>query len=117
MAFTHCTSSLDLLYSRVYLSFGMGLNVEWDSDKAEQNERKHGVSFEEALTVLSDPLSAELPDPDHSEREVRMLLLGRAASGRYLIVSLTERGEAVRLISARLMTSRERRSYEQSLER
>jgi uncharacterized DUF497 family protein len=94
----------------------MGLNVEWDSDKAEQNERKHGVSFEEALTVLSDPFFAEPPDPDHSEREVRMLLLGRAASGRYLIVSLTERGDAVRLISARLMTARERRSDERSLE-
>lgn len=94
----------------------MGLSVEWDPEKAEQNERKHGVSFEEAVTVLSDPLSAELPDPDHSEREVRMLLMGRAATGRYLIVSLTERGDAVRLISARLMTSRERRSYEQSLE-
>lgn len=94
----------------------MGLNVEWDSEKAEQNKRKHGVSFEEALTVLADPLSSTLPDQDHSEREVRMLLLGRAATGRYLIVSLTERGDAVRLISARVMTARERRSYERSLE-
>lgn len=94
----------------------MGFNVEWDPAKAEQNERKHGVPFEEAVTVLNDPFSATLPDPDHSEREVRMLLLGRASTGRYLIVSLTERGEAVRLISARLMTSRERRNYERSLE-
>ena len=94
----------------------MGLNVEWDRDKAEQNKRKHGVTFEEALTVFSDPLSATLPDPDHSGREVRMLLLGRAATGRYLVVSLTERGDTIRLISARQMTPRERRSYERSLE-
>lgn len=45
----------------------MGLNVEWDTGKAEQNERKHGVSYEEALTMLSDPLSVQLPDPDHSD--------------------------------------------------
>jgi uncharacterized DUF497 family protein len=94
----------------------MGLNVEWDTEKAEQNKRKHGVSFDEALTVLSDPLSSTLPDPDHSEREVWMLLMGHAATGRYLIVSLTERGDMIRLISARAMTARERRSYERSLE-
>ena len=94
----------------------MGFDVEWDEEKAEANERKHGVSFDEAMTVLSDPLSVTLPDPDHSEREQRMLLLGRAGSGRYLIVSLTERGEAIRLISARSMSTRERRNYERSLE-
>lgn len=94
----------------------MGFDVEWDEEKAQANERKHGVSFDEALTVLSDPLSVTLPDPDHSEREQRMLLLGRARTGRYIITSLTERGEAIRLISARLMTARERRNYERSLE-
>lgn len=94
----------------------MELDVEWDPDKAEQNERKHGVSFEEAATVLADPLSTTLPDPDHSASEPRMLIFGRALTGRYLIVSLTERKQAIRLISARAMTPRERRNYERSLE-
>jgi uncharacterized protein len=94
----------------------MDLDVEWDSGKAAQNEHKHGVSFDEAATVLADPLSTTLSDPDHSGSEPRMLLLGRALTGRYLIVSLTERENTVRLISARVMTPRERRNYERSLE-
>jgi uncharacterized DUF497 family protein len=94
----------------------MGLDIEWDEEKAEQNERKHGVSFVEALTVINDPLSIVVPDPDHSEYETRMLVFGRSATGRHLIVSVTERGNAVRLISARRMTSRERKNYERSLE-
>lgn len=95
---------------------GMDLSVDWDPKKAEANRRKHGISFEEAATVLGDPLSATLPDPDHSEREERVLILGRSSAGRFLIASATERGDRVRLISARPMTPRERRSYERSLE-
>ncbi len=95
---------------------GMDLSVEWDPGKANSNRRKHGVSFEEAATVLGDPLSATLPDPDHSEREERVLILGRSAAGRFLITSATGRADHIRLISARLMTPRERRSYERSLE-
>jgi uncharacterized DUF497 family protein len=79
----------------------MDLSIEWDPEKAEVNRRKHGVSFEEAATVLGDPLSATLPDPDHSEREERVLILGRSATGRFLIASATERGDRIRLISAR----------------
>lgn len=94
----------------------MDLSVEWDPEKAEANGRKHGVSFEEAATVLGDPLSATLPDPDHSERDERVLILGRSSAGRFLIASATERGDRIRLISARPMTPRERRNYEQSLE-
>ncbi len=94
----------------------MDLSVGWDPEKAEANRHKHGVSFEEAATVLGDPLSATLADPDHSEREERVLILGRSSAGRFLIVSATERNDYVRLISARSMTPRERRSYEQSLE-
>lgn len=94
----------------------MSLNVEWNADKAGSNQRKHGVSFEEAATVLSDPLSWTLPDPDHSGHEQRMLLFGRARTGRHLIVSFTERKGVVRLISARMMTPRERRTYERSLQ-
>jgi uncharacterized DUF497 family protein len=94
----------------------MGFQVEWDAEKAEQNLRKHGISFEEALTVLADPLSFTLPDPGHSAEEQRMLVLGRSTADRMLILSITERGESVRLISARAMTPRERRSYERNLE-
>jgi uncharacterized DUF497 family protein len=94
----------------------MGLNIEWDAEKASANERKHGISFEEALTVLNDPLSTTVPDPDHSGREQRMLLFGRSAIGRSLAVCLTDRGDSIRLISARRMTSRERTNYERSFE-
>lgn len=94
----------------------MDLHVEWDAGKAEINWRKHEVSFTEAATVLGDPLSATLPDPDHSEREERMLILGRSSADRLLIVSAAESGGRVRLISARPMTPRERRNYERSLE-
>lgn len=94
----------------------MDMQVEWDPEKAAANLRKHGVSFEEAATVLGDPLSVTLPDPDHSVAEHRFLLLGRSASERPLIVSHSEEGQRVRIISARVMTPKERRSYERSLE-
>jgi uncharacterized DUF497 family protein len=95
----------------------MSLRIEWDPEKAEGNQSKHGVSFSEAATVLADPFSITLPDPDHSIEEERLLLLGQSTSGRYLIVALTERGNMVRIISARPMTSRERRIYEREIGR
>ena len=91
----------------------MSLSVEWDPVKADANLRKHGASFEEAASVLGDPLSLTLPDPDHSREEERYLLLGQSAAGRFLIVSITERGDQIRIISARPMTPREQRAYEQ----
>jgi uncharacterized protein len=94
----------------------MSLSVEWDPAKAEANVRKHGVSFEEAATVLGDPLSLTLPDPDHSQTEERFLLLGRSATGRFLLLAIAEREDFVRIISARLMTPRERRAYEREIE-
>lgn len=93
----------------------MSLEVEWDPGKAEANLRKHGVSFEEAATVLNDPVSITLHDPNHSGTEQRFLLLGRGATDRYLIVAIAERDDTVRLISARLMTPRERRVYEEEI--
>ena len=90
----------------------MSLYVTWDPDKAASNLQKHGVSFEEAASAFADPLSNTLPDPDHSLEEARLLLLGRAASGRFVIVAFTERGDDLRIISARAMTPRERRAYE-----
>ena len=89
-----------------------GMEFEWDSDKASESERKHGVSFEEAATAFGDPLSLTIPDPDHSDDESRFILLGESFSGRLVVVVNTERGDKIRLISARLATRRERLSYE-----
>lgn len=88
------------------------MQFEWDPAKAESNAGKHGVTFHEAATVFGDSLSVTIPDPEHSRDEERYLLLGRSAAGRLLIVAITERGDALRIISARPMTPRERRTYE-----
>jgi uncharacterized DUF497 family protein len=75
--------------------------LEWDPEKAAANLAKHGVDFHEAGTVLADPLSTTFPDPSHSLDEQRYLTIGSALSGRILVVAHTDRGETVRLISAR----------------
>lgn len=91
----------------------MSITFQWDPAKAATNQRKHGVSFEEAVTAFADPLSLTIADPDHSAEEARHLLLGRATSGRLLIVAHTDRGATIRLISARAATRRERKTYEE----
>ena len=84
---------------------------EWDPHKARLNVAKHGVSFGEAASAFSDPLSLTRFDPDHSIDEERFLLLGASDQGRLLVVAHTDRGGRIRIISARLATRRERRSY------
>lgn len=91
----------------------MDLEFEWDPRKAAANRRKHGVSFEEAMTAFADPHSITIPDPDHSEDEDRFILIGRSTVQRLLVVVHLERGVRLRLISARLAARRERRSYEE----
>jgi hypothetical protein len=71
------------------------------------------VSFHEALTAFTDPLSSTIPDPDHSEAEERYLLVGLSRRGRLLVVAHTERSDRIRIISARLASKRERKSYEE----
>jgi uncharacterized DUF497 family protein len=88
------------------------LIFEWDADKARENERKHGVTFVQASEVFHDDHSSSVEDPDHSAGEKRYLIFGMSKQGTYLVVSYTERDDRIRLISARLMTSRERRAYE-----
>ncbi len=78
------------------------MNFEWDSEKAELNLSKHGVTFEEASTAFGDPLSITISDPDHSDEEDRFILLGQTYSGRFVVVVHTERDETIRLISARI---------------
>jgi len=89
------------------------VDYEWDHEKSESNFSKHGVSFEEAATVFDDPLYVDFCDPDHSIDEHRYLIMGQSTAGRLLIVSYAERNDVVRLISAREVTSSERRAYEE----
>ena len=87
---------------------------EWDPAKAAANAKMHGVSFEEAVTVFQDPLAKVHPDPDHSESERREILIGHSMQARLLLVAFTDRQGKIRLISARRVTRRERREYEES---
>jgi uncharacterized DUF497 family protein len=88
------------------------LEFEWDEKKAKANQTKHGISFEEASTVFDDPLSINFDDPDHSIGENRYLIIGLSDQGKFLFVSYADRNNKIRLISARLVTSKERRYYE-----
>ena len=88
------------------------MEFEWDTEKAKKNNKKHGVSFEEASTVFYDTLSATFDDPDHSIGEHRLITVGFSSSGRLLVVSHTERGKTIRIISARPATARERMKHE-----
>ena len=88
---------------------------EWDEEKAASNERKHGVSFEEAESVFADPLSTTVYDDLRSTgSEDRFVTIGQSDLGRTLVVAHCERGTRTRIISAREATPRERRDYEAS---
>jgi uncharacterized DUF497 family protein len=91
------------------------MSFQWDPIKAVSNAEKHGVSFEEATTVFGDPLAVTISDSDHSVDEFRFLTMGLSRSQRLLVISHTERSGEVRLISARLATRQERRSYESGI--
>jgi uncharacterized protein len=93
------------------------LVFEWDPAKAATNARKHGVEFEEALTVFMDPLARIHEDPDHSEGESREIIVGHSTQERLLVVGFTERREAVRIINARPASREERHDYEESAAR
>jgi uncharacterized protein len=93
----------------------MGLRFEWDAEKARINLKKHGVSFDEASTAFGDPLALTMPDPLHSDGEERLVLLGQTLHQRLLVVVVhTERGNRIRLISAREATRKERVYYEEN---
>jgi uncharacterized DUF497 family protein len=87
-------------------------DIVWDLRKARSNLRKHKVSFEEAATVLNDPLSTTKLDPDHSISESRFLTLGLSCRHRLVLVAHTEDPDEIRIISARLPTRSERDAYE-----
>lgn len=89
------------------------MEFEWDPNKAASNLEKHGVPFDEAATAFGDPLSLIIDDPDHSDGEERFVPLGQSFLGRLVVVIPTHRGERIRIISARIATTNERRSYEE----
>ena len=91
------------------------MEFEWNSKKAALNLKKHGVSFSEAATVFNDPLSTTFPDPDHSVGESRYVIIGLSRFGQLLVVSHTDRGEKIRVISARKATRQEQRFYEEGI--
>ena len=88
------------------------LVFEWDEKKDRSNRRKHGVSFDEAITVFYDLNSLTIRDPDHSDDEERYIDIGFSAENRLLVVVYTERGDKIRVISARPATGTEKRRYE-----
>jgi len=89
------------------------VEFEWDPEKAAANIRRRRVSFNEAATVLEDPLSTTFPDEAHSEDEMRFVTVGVSQRGRLLVVAHTERNDTIRIISARRATRRERAFHEQ----
>ncbi len=89
------------------------MEFEWDPRKAEQNVRKHGVAFEDAITIFADPDELMIYDPDHSLTEDRFVSVGRSRSGRLLVVGYTERGSKIRIIFARRATAPEMLDYEE----
>jgi uncharacterized DUF497 family protein len=88
------------------------MKIEWNPEKAKLNLKKHGVAFEEAATAMSDPMALTGADPDHSTYEERYITFGVSARNRLLVVSHTEEGETIRLISARKASKGERELYE-----
>jgi len=90
----------------------MGMKFEWDDDKARKNLKKHKVSFEESVTVFGDFLSITISDSTHSETEDRWIIIGESNKHRLIVVVHSERGDRIRIISARQATLHERKEYE-----
>ncbi|MCB8984086.1 MAG: BrnT family toxin [Ardenticatenaceae bacterium] len=88
------------------------VRFDWDRQKARSNLAKHGVSFDEAKTVFEDPFAITIPDPDHSDKEMRFIDLGYSRNSRLLIVVYTERNDTIRIISSREADKNERKQYE-----
>ena len=93
----------------------MSLEFEWEPKKAEANLAKHGVSFEEAITVFADPLARIFDDAEHSHTERREIIIGHSVQQRLILVSFAGADERVRLLSARQATRTERKDYEENI--
>jgi uncharacterized protein len=93
----------------------VSVEFEWDPEKARANRQTHGVDFQEALTVFADPLARIFDDEEHSEVEVREIIIGHSMKGRLVLVCFTVRGARIRTISARKATPLERKDYEENV--
>lgn len=103
--------TIDNIYFLVYTK---NVKFEWDTDKNKANKAKHGLSFEEALEVFADPNLLEIYDKDHSGDEERYKVIGLLSSKLIIIsVIFTERGQVIRIISARKANKEEKGIYEQ----
>lgn len=91
----------------------MALYFDWYDRKAAANLRKHGIGFSEAASAFADPLSITIADPDHSEDEERFILIGQCLRHHLVVVAHVERGDTIRIISARPANRRERIIYEE----
>ncbi len=89
----------------------MSITFEWDQNKAEANEEKHGITFEEAKTVFNDPFAITIDDPDHSDNEYRYIDIGISSKSSVLVLWYTERNENIRIIGCRKATKFERKTY------
>lgn len=85
---------------------------EWDINKSRENEQKHRISFEEAVSIFCDPIAVYFEDEEHSTFEHRSKIIGTTSQGKMLVVVYTERGNKIRIISSRLLTPKERGNYE-----
>jgi uncharacterized DUF497 family protein len=88
------------------------MKFEWDAGKAESNEHKHGVSFQEAVTIFNDRMAITFDDPPHSDSEPRFLTIGYSSAGRLLVVYHVDRKGQVRIVGARDATKSERNNHE-----
>jgi uncharacterized protein len=96
------------------ISYDFNMAFEWDKSKATANLKKHDVSFKEAKSVFDNVLAVIFDDEAHSVGEKREIIIGHSRNNRLLLISFTERPNAIRIISARLATRRERENYEQN---
>lgn len=96
----------------------MSYRFEWDDDKARSNQIKHGISFDEAATVFDDSLARIFDDELHAINEPREIIVGHSIKDRLLLICFAERPkEMIRVISARLPTKKERKDYEETVNR
>ena len=117
MATSHWVEQIGIVPERAWgrwVKLGC-VTFEWDARKAAANFKKHGVPFEDASSVFFDPFAMTFPDPDHSLDEHREVTLGYTMKKALLFVSHCERGERIRIISARPATRTEQRQYEQGI--
>jgi len=91
------------------------MRFEWNDNKAESNALKHGITFEEAVTVFADPYLLFTEDSKHSQGEEREWAIGEAENSSIVVVVFTMRGKQIRIISARKATKKECQRYESGI--